>query len=298
MVLFSFGKRRKKSKKICKKPPAALLKRCRKYHVKTTMKRGKHRVYRKVSILKKLLARKIRKMKKSRKSRKSHKKTYKRRSHFGLSEYDFTKPSNYGYNSKVQQYPGTLSQTISTVTAKNNISRPEGFSFQDGEIPSYGVYRQFFGEQVPTQVPANFNFMGQPDGNLMAVGLPFQRYTTPNSFGKRRRYNVAGSACNKLKKRVCQSSPNCSYTRRGCRRRKGTKSGTMVYQGPALQFGKRRRRYNVAGSACNKLKKRVCQSSPNCSYTRRGCRRRKGTKSGAMVYEGPALQFGRRMRFI
>ena len=353
MWLFSFGKKRKKisRRKLVRKPPASLLKKCRKHRIKTTMKKGSRRVYRKVSILKKLLKKKMRKVRKttSRKTRKTRRKfCRRRRTGFGLDGSVFTKPDNFGYNQQVQQSPGTLSQTISTVNENNNLSRPEGFTFQDGQLPAYGVFRDFFGESVPTQVPPNYNFMGQSDGSLMPVGAPFQRFTTPNSFGKKlRRYNVAGSACNSLKKRVCQSSPNCSYTRRGCRRRKGTKSGDMVYEGPSLQFGrrsrfgtseneqlgmglkayntacvkasmvplytcttprnykpdalkfgKRRRRYNVAGSACNKLKKRVCQSSPNCSYTRRGCRRRKGTKSGAMVYEGPALQFGRRMRFI
>lgn len=58
---------------------------------------------------------------------------------------------------------------------------------------------------------------------------------------RRRRYNVAGSGCNKLKKRICRSNPNCTYTRRGCRRRKGTATKGVVYQGPSLQFGKRRR---------------------------------------------------------
>ena len=249
MGLFSFGKKRKKvsRRKLIRKPPAALLKRCRKHHIKTTMKKGGRRVYRKVSLLKKLLKKKMRKARKSRKSRKvtrkAHRKVYRRRRMgFGLDGSVFTKPDNFGYNQQVQQSPGTLSQTISTVNAKNNLSRPEGFTFQDGQLPAYGVFRDFFGESVPTQVPPNYNFMGQPDGSLMPVGAPFQRYTTPNSFGKRRRrYNVAGSACNGLKKRVCQSSPNCSYTRRGCRRRKGTKSGAMVYQGPALQFGRRMR---------------------------------------------------------
>lgn len=56
------------------------------------------------------------------------------------------------------------------------------------------------------------------------------------------------------------------------------------------------KRYNVQGSMCNKKPKKVCQSMPNCSYTKRGCRRRAGTKSGAMVYEGPSLaRFGFRI---
>ena len=57
MGFFSFGKKRKLHKRS-RKPPAALLKKCRKHHIKTTMKKGGKKVYRKVSILKKLLSHK------------------------------------------------------------------------------------------------------------------------------------------------------------------------------------------------------------------------------------------------
>lgn len=40
--------------------------------------------------------------------------------------------------------------------------------------------------------------------------------------------------CSGLRKRVCQSSPNCKFVKsRGCRRRAGVKGG-MLYQGPSL----------------------------------------------------------------
>jgi hypothetical protein len=56
------------------------------------------------------------------------------------------------------------------------------------------------------------------------------------------------------------------------------------------------RRYNVPGSPCNRLYKRVCNSNPNCTYTkRRGCRRRNGTVKGGLVYEGPSFaSFGKK----
>ena len=65
-----------------------------------------------------------------------------------------------------------------------------------------------------------------------------------------------------------------------------------------LDFGKRRRvrRYNVSGSSCNRKSKKVCRSTPNCTYTKRGCRRRSGTRKG-VVYEGPSLPgFGKRRK--
>ena len=133
MGLFSFGKKRKKvsRKKLIRKPPAALLKRCRKHHIKTTMKKGGRRVYRKVSLLKKLLKKKMRKARKSRKSRKvtrkAHRKVYRRRRMgFGLDGSVFNKPDNFGYNQKVQQSPGILSQTISTVNAVPTINKFSG----------------------------------------------------------------------------------------------------------------------------------------------------------------------------
>ena len=48
-------------RKSVRKPPAALLKRCRKYHIKTTKKVGKHRVYKSITVLKKLLKKKLKK---------------------------------------------------------------------------------------------------------------------------------------------------------------------------------------------------------------------------------------------
>ena len=58
------SKGHKKTRKVHKKPPASLLKKCKRYHVKITIKRGGKRVYKKISDLKKQLKKKIRKMKK------------------------------------------------------------------------------------------------------------------------------------------------------------------------------------------------------------------------------------------
>ena len=368
MGFFLFGKKKRTVRKTLKKKPSAkILRTCKKLKIKTTKKVGSKRVYKSVTILKKLIKRKMRKMKKVRKVRT---KTVKRYSRFGRAG-EFENPANYGYNQPVVQKQGILDQTSQVVTSSNNASRPSGLGLAGEFIPTYGVARPFFTADVPTQVGPQWNFMGQPDGTAYPVGGPFVRYTKP-AFGKkarrsnrsacaglgkkrcessamckytkvrkchrrpvkktdpgfnmtagddedlsayaeaagitffgrrrktvrRRRYNVAGSSCNKLRSRTCKSNPNCTYTKRGCRRRSGTASRGVVYEGPALQFGRRRktvrrRRYNVAGSSCNRLKKRVCQSSPNCTYTKRGCRRRSGTASRGVVYEGPALQFGR-----
>ena len=299
-----------RKKRSVKKPLSKVRRICRKLKIKMTKKVGSRRVYKTLKELKKQIAKKVKKLRKN--VRKSHKRkthhkrrvVHKRRGMgFGqVGEYPFNaSPVNYGYNQKVQQYPQALSQSSTVSNEKMNISRPEGMGVPENNLPVYGVYRNFFGQDVPTQVPPNWDFMGQPDGSLFAVGSPFQRYTKPIAFGKKRRnYNVAGSQCNNLRKEVCRSNPNCSYTKRGCRRRSGTVTKGLVFEGPSLpSFGARRRRtrrYNVPGSPCNKLRKRVCRSNPNCAYTKRGCRRRSGTVSKGLVFEGPSLAFGKKVR--
>ena len=101
LSLFGFGKRRRRSTKSRKsakkggrgrKPPAALLRMCKKYKVKTTVKRGTKRVYKKARLLKKLCMRKKKMMHKKKKSSKKSRKVRRtrrvRRSRFGgaLSE--------------------------------------------------------------------------------------------------------------------------------------------------------------------------------------------------------------------
>jgi len=189
-MFFSFGKKKrtssKKVKKVKKvvnrKPPARLIKACKKYRIKVTKKVGKHRVYKKVSILKKLLKRKLKRTKKTVKRVKKH--SVKRQFRFGDAA-TFTSPANYGYNQTVKPVLGNLSQSSQVATPASNINRPPGFGLEPGNLPIYGVYRPFFTEQVPTMVgPNSIGFMGQPDGSLYPVGGPFERYT---SFGKKRK---------------------------------------------------------------------------------------------------------------
>ncbi len=118
MDLFSFGKRRRKIKRTVKTPPKALLRRCKKYRIKTTVKRGIRRVYKTVKVLKKLLSKKLKKIKKMRKrAKKMRKRVKKNKTHkvryAGFGELNaFSKPSNYGYNQEVVQTEGVLPQTI------------------------------------------------------------------------------------------------------------------------------------------------------------------------------------------
>ena len=101
LSLFGFGKRRRKSTKRShrskshnKKPPARLLKICKKYRVKATKKVGKHRVYKSISVLKKACLKKALVLRK--KLMKQAKKAGKRRVvHRRRSRRMFGAPGNY-----------------------------------------------------------------------------------------------------------------------------------------------------------------------------------------------------------
>lgn len=118
---FSFGKKRRVSKrktqKAARKPPARLLRLCKKYHVKATKKVGSKRVYKKVAVLKKLCLRKARALRKKlmkmqkkamkKHHKKTHKKSTKRRSHrkmrmgeeesmYGMKKTMFGRRSRFG----------------------------------------------------------------------------------------------------------------------------------------------------------------------------------------------------------
>ena len=87
MNLFLFGKKRRvsKKKKSVKRPPKRLLRLCKKYGIKTTIKRGKKRVYKKVSVLKKLIKMKRKKVVKKSKRKSPRRKMTRRRMYFGES---------------------------------------------------------------------------------------------------------------------------------------------------------------------------------------------------------------------
>ncbi len=91
LSLFGFGKRRKvkrssKKSKAVRKPPARLLKICKKYHVKATKKVGGRRCYKSVAVLKRMCLKKARAMKKKmmkmmKRRKVSKRKSVKRKSH-------------------------------------------------------------------------------------------------------------------------------------------------------------------------------------------------------------------------
>jgi hypothetical protein len=141
--------------------------------------------------------------------------------------------------------------------------------------------------------------------------------TKPKSvgFGRRRRGGPTARHPNRIARhhrRTMRRGPvRRRYTRRrGPVRRRYTRRRGPVRRrytrrrGPVRRRYTRRRsmrNYNVKDSPCNNLEQMSCKSNPNCSYTRRGCRRRAGTIKKGTVYEGPSLppvaaKFGRHGR--
>jgi hypothetical protein len=198
MAFFLFGRRKSKSRKTVKKgkkPPAAVLRKCRKLKIKTTKKVGSKRVYRKLSLLRKLIKKKTKKSKRSKRSRKVHRRKssfgrIKSRFQFGsAAEFTNAGPSNYGYNQKAMQKPGILNQSSQIVfdQAANDARPPNMRVPSDTKLPIYGVARPFFVDDVPTQVAPEWTGMGQPDGSIYNIGGPFVGYSKPASYGRRRR---------------------------------------------------------------------------------------------------------------
>jgi hypothetical protein len=192
--LFHFGKKKRKSRsKKVRKPPAKLLKMCKRFKIKCTKKVGKRRVYKSAAVLKKQLKRKMRKVRKPRRKARrvssfgfSFGALKSRRSRFGAPAAYNNNVSDYGYNQSAAQNPGILSQTSQVVTAESNGSRPNGMQLQPGNIPTYGTNKMFFTESVPTTVPPEWFVMGQPGGAPpVPIGSPFYGYKTP--FGRHKK---------------------------------------------------------------------------------------------------------------
>jgi uncharacterized FlgJ-related protein len=110
-MLNFFGKKRRRSVKKGKKsrkPPARLIKLCKKYRIKVTKKVGKKRIYKSVTVIKKQLKRKMK-----------NKKSHSRRSQFGKFNFgDTNKIENvkHIYNVCFPQIPkSSLDQIITDI---------------------------------------------------------------------------------------------------------------------------------------------------------------------------------------
>ena len=185
----------RKNHKVSKKPSKRVVKLARKYKVKISVKRGSKRVYKTEKLILRQIRKKMRRVRKVRKVRttrttrrvrKVRKVRKVRTSRFGSAGPFSGKVENYGYNLPVNQVPGSRGQSSEWVAnAAANASRPAEMRMPSNEVPSFGSYKLFFDQQVPSVLPPNWDFMGQPGGQPpVAVGSPFYNYKTPG-FGRR-----------------------------------------------------------------------------------------------------------------
>ena len=214
---FSFGKKRRstkrKSAKKHVKPPARLLRICKKFHVKATKKVGRKRVYKSVATLKKLCLRKARAMKKKmmkmhkkKSSKKVSKRKKVRRSHtmFGFGA---GKPMMDGTEEEEQVYPilpPTMARPAPTTARPTPTMAAKQMAMMRCEMPSFGSRRRvpMFGV-VPRSLSKRKG--GRP--NLMEFGAGKPMMYDLMEFGKKRRVGsskkVAMKAFRSFYKRHC-----------------------------------------------------------------------------------------------
>jgi len=86
--------------------------------------------------------------------------------------------------------------------------------------------------ESPARIREMFPFLYNEYTPLPSQNIPFLPMGSSYS---------TGSACKGLNERICKGNPNCTYTINGCVRRRGTVKGGLVFKGPSVQFGKKRR---------------------------------------------------------
>jgi hypothetical protein len=293
--LFNFGKKRRSvkrrsvkrrsTKKMVKdrKPSAKVLKLAKKYHVKATRKVGGRRVYKKEKLLKKEILKKVMALKKKlmrmkklhmkskkmhkkskkmhKKSKKMHKKrTVRRRRHFGKSAV-----SAFGKRRR-----RVASRKVSKAAAMKAFR-----SFYKRHCA--GARRSRFGNGGNPALSASMGYEFCPDGSGGVLGVnstglfptpcgqtaamgPIAA-TPPTTGSVVALYNAAAADR--------AYAPAGAFGAKQSRRKRGSKSRVVC-----RRVRHRVRKYNVAGSPCNKLKKADCRGKKECLYVkRRGCRR-------------------------
>jgi len=178
--LFGFGKRRRRSaKKGGRKPPSALLKKCRKLRVKTTVKRGSKRVYKKVSVLKKLCSRKVRLLKKK-------KMAMKKKSKFGR----VSKSRMRGYHmmpdgkmmaNKSMKFGSNCSASYMQPKPVMNFGRRRSKKTKVSKAAAMKAFKQFYRRHCSSRMGGRFRFgSGNPP---LSASMGYEFCTNANGEG-------------------------------------------------------------------------------------------------------------------
>jgi hypothetical protein len=299
LSLFGFGKKRRsvRSKKHHAKPPAKLLTLCKKYRVRATKKVGRKCVYKKVSVLKKLCLRKAMALKK--KLIKMHKRkgvhhrrrrstkvvrrkttSHRRRKSvrgddaFGEEAMSFGARSYASGVPMFGAYPSRKNHIGNYLVPKHAFGKRRRVAHRSHKVSKAAAmkaFRSFYKRHCHGARRMRFGNGGNPP-LAQSMGYEF----CPSGMG-----GVLGANSTGLFGSPCTSATSSFGASRRRRRRAPCK---VVRRRRSTRKVVRSRRYNVKGSPCNRLSRKVCRSSPNCVYTKRGCRRR-----GGKIREGPAL---------
>jgi hypothetical protein len=285
LSLFGFGKKRRsvKRKSVKKhhhaKPSATLLKLAEKYHVKVTKKVSGKRVYKKTSLIKKMVLRKARAMlKKMQKMQKKMAKHHKRgRKHVGRRHKRGRK--HVGRRHKRSRRAGFGKRTRGRAVAHRKVSKAAAMkafrSFYKRHVA--GAHRMRFGNGGNPALSASMGYSFCPDGSGGVLGvnstglfptpcgqtaaMGSMAATPPTTGSVVALYNAAAAGR--------AYAPAAAFGAKQSRRKRGSKSRVVC-----RRVRHRVRKYNVAGSPCNKLKKADCRGKKECLYVkRRGCRR-------------------------
>jgi hypothetical protein len=193
LSLLGFGKRRrsstksrKSSKKGGRKPPAALLKMCKKYRVRSTVKRGTKRVYKKATLLKKLCMRKKKMMLKKKKLLKKKKVSKRKSSRFGRRHRRHSK--------KTMMFGRRRRHSKKTMFGRRRSGVKKHYGPKHAKLAN--MLNMKYGNMMMDQ-------------KMMKFGSCGAKYQPPMAFGKRRAAMSKPAAMQAFKqfyRRYCRSS--------------------------------------------------------------------------------------------
>jgi len=308
LATLSFGKRRrrstKKSTKKVRKPPARLLKLCKKYRVKSSKRVGKHRVYKSVSVLKRqclkkamALKKKLMKMHKKSKKTTRRRKTHRRGDEFG-DEMGFGRRRR-----RTRKTHAFGDDSFGDDSFGDDLEIPE-----DIPMSAFGRYPQFgrsrFGgltEDAKNMIGKQFSFGRSRFGSKQQCDTEGKKWTGindkigtcgPYGFGKRRSPKVSKAAAMKAFRTFYKR--HCAVNRRT---RFGSSNPPLVnsmgYEFCSDGVG------GVLGSNSTGLFPSPCISASSSGAKAAGGfgrRKSKGTKSKGTKSKSKCTGFGRRRK--
>jgi hypothetical protein len=211
MGFFGFGKKKRttRRKTVSKKPPARLIRICKKYRVKATRKVGGKRVYKSIKVLKKLCLKKAyalkKKLMKMAKSKKGSKKTTRRRrkSRFGEDDEEEEDMSFGHRRSRFGQTMGGAIKESAKVAATN---------MGPVLVPKMGANVEMMG--IGPRLRNFYDDCQARNGHYVAPSC-----TTSLRFGKRRRVGAKASRKTAMK-------AFSAFFKRHCAGRRGSRFGS------------------------------------------------------------------------